>query len=1034
MKKNLKIVSSIALAGMLATNVVGTASLAATTENQTKTAPVGVYNKLINGKKVVPFVLASRNDSVTIKDIKDKFDITKFNGVSVPDENTVVGTGDTFTSNGEVYTVVVYGDVDGNGIIDVMDALSTEEHITGITKLDAIKEEAADVVNDGNIDVLDSLAIKEYVVELTDTIIDKLPEKEEEVVNSNYTITVNENGMINRQNEKSTTLNVKVAKTLDKEATYTIKAKGIDNEEKVIGTATIPAHTDFVKIENIDLSSFKDGAVTLTFVEGDKAVAKVETTKNTVAPADTNVTTKRVSTKQATLSLEKCGESDITKVHYLVQGVDEAAETDITKLTGEIAVSNNTVKEASVATDLETAKAYKVTYVLENAYGSMSEVKTVVIAKDDANVKAEEKVEKVNTPDLSKTETAEFTWTAKSGKTYVATLYKDGKAVKSMDVTAGTVDFTTDMQEVGKYKVSVFVKGAQDGTSTNSETTTSEEVEITKLTAVTDLKVENEKENIKLSWTNSQAKDDFNSYKIDLYTINEDGEEELNRTVVAPENDKNEVNFAINANTMYIAKVSLIAKDGQMAVLDSDITESKEFYRVSAPVITANTDIGTNYATLEITPIQINNKKVSYKVKIYDVKEDNDATEARYTLKTTKSVEVKDGKITVDGLESMRAYAFKIVANVDGKEVESDYSSELKTLPEIKNVTVAKVEDAEKANSGKVAVDGTAIIVNGYSLNRTDYAGVTSDKIDKEYKIIEALEEGDTLSISEDINSITVKLDGGASAQIAERDFSSIDLSKATVSVESNNFSKTIKGTFKELQLLGTESIFTLTDAQAEKITLSNGVEVQGNKDYTLNANASATINKVKVSTQKETDINAIGSDLVIEANKEANNLVFENKTETATITFNGLGDNTSEQSGTITIKSNGGKVTVASNKVNVSSKLNIEVNNGDVDISEESLTGDKNITVAKDANTTIHANAKTKAPVALTNVEAKDYTDEEIKNLFGENVVVAQVREYINSFGINGKGAKITVAKDSTDVTITFEKAVDTTSVSNIK
>lgn len=1034
MKKNLKIVSSIALAGMLATNVVGTASLAATTENQTKTAPVGVYNKLINGKKVVPFVLASRNDSVTIKDIKDKFDITKFNGVSVPDENTVVGTGDTFTSNGEVYTVVVYGDVDGNGIIDVMDALSTEEHITGITKLDSIKEEAADVVNDGNIDVLDSLAIKEYVVELTDTIIDKLPEKEEEVVNSNYTITVNENGMINRQNEKSTTLNVKVAKTLDKEATYTIKAKGIDNEEKVIGTATIPAHTDFVKIENIDLSSFKDGAVTLTFVEGDKAVAKVETTKNTVAPADTNVTTKRVSTKQATLSLEKCGESDITKVHYLVQGVDEATETDITKLTGEIAVSNNTVKEASVATDLETAKAYKVTYVLENAYGSMSEVKTVVIAKDDANVKAEEKVEKVNTPDLSKTETAEFTWTAKSGKTYVATLYKDGKAVKSMDVTTGAVDFTTDMQEVGKYKVSVFVKGAQDGTSTNSETTTSEEVEVTKLTAVTDLKVENEKENIKLSWTNSQAKDDFNSYKIDLYTINEDGEEELNRTVVAPENDKNEVNFAINANTMYIAKVSLIAKDGQMAVLDSDITESKEFYRVSAPVITANTDIGTNYATLEITPIQINNKKVSYKVKIYDVKEDNDATEARYTLKTTKSVEVKDGKITVDGLESMRAYAFKIVANVDGKEVESDYSSELKTLPEIKNVTVAKVEEAEKANSGKVAVDGTAIIVNGYSLNRTDYAGVTSDKIDKEYKIIEALEEGDTLSISEDINSITVKLDGGASAQIAERDFSSIDLSKATVSVESNNFSKTIKGTFKELQLLGTESIFTLTDAQAEKIMLSNGVEVQGNKDYTLNANASATINKVKVSTQKETNINAIGSDLVIEANKEANNLVFENKAETATITFNGLGDNTSEQSGTITIKSNGGKVTVASNKVNVSSKLNIEVNNGDVDISEESLTGDKNITVAKDANTTIHANAKTKAPVALTNVEAKDYTDEEIKNLFGENVVVAQVREYINSFGINGKGAKITVAKDSTDVTITFEKAVDTTSVSNIK
>ena len=177
-----------------------------------------------------------------------------------------------------------------------------------------------------------------------------------------------------------------------------------------------------------------------------------------------------------------------------------------------------------------------------------------------------------------------------------------------------------------------------------------------------------------------------------------------------------------------------------------------------------------------------------------------------------------------------------------------------------------------------------------------------------------------------------------------------------------------------------------------------------------------------------------MGANLELDAGKEANNLVFENKTDNAVITFNGLGDNTSEQKGTITMKSNGGSITVKSDKVNISSKLDIQVNSGDIDISEESITGEKNISIAKDANTTINAIAKTKAPVTLTNIEAKDYTDEEIVTMFGEDIVVEEVRAYINSFGVNGKGAKITVAKDSTEVTITFEKATESTNISNLK
>ena len=1038
MKKNFKIVSSLALAGLLATNAVGAVS-AATANDQITTEPVGVYKKLVEGKTIVPFVLTNRDDVLTIKDIKEskEFNITKFNGLSISDENTVVGTGDTFTSNGQEYTVVIYGDVDGNGKINGTDALVLEKHITGIEKIDAVQQEAADVANNAKLNGTDSLTIKKYVVGLTDEIIDTLPEKEEEVINSNYEIQVNENGIINRQTATNTKLKIKVAKTLDKATNYVIYAKTADGKDMQVGTVVIPAHTDYVET-NVNLSGLEDGKVTITFVDAEEAtVAKVETEKNIIEPVATNVTTKRTSTKQATLSLEKCGESDIVKVHYLVQAIDEATKTDVADLKGTINISNNKVENATVATELETAKAYKVTYALENSYGSVSDIKTVVITSDAADIKVEEKVEKITNPDLSKTDSAEFTWDAESGKTYAVTLYKDGEPVKAVEVTEGSVDFTADMDKVGTYQIAVFVKGDDKGVvSSSSEITKSDEVKVTRLSALTNLKIENGKDNkVKLSWDNSNKKEDFGTYQIDLYTVNEKGEEIKNTTITAPENDKNEVTFTITPNTMYLVKAKVIAKDGQMAVLDSEEAKTQEFYKVSAPIISANTDIGTNYVTLEVAPIQINNKEVSYSVKVYDVKTNNDQTEARYTLKATQNVEVKDGKMTITGLEQNKTYAFKVVAKVDANEVESDYSTEVKTLMEIKDLIVGTPEEASKENSGKVAVDGTNIIINGKTLSRGNYSGVTSDKIDKEYKIIEALENGDKVTINEDASAITVELDGGASAEVALRDFSAIDLSKTTISIKSNNFDKTIKGNFKAIELTGTEETsYTLTDANAEKITLNNGIEVSGDKVYTVKANATVTINNIKVGTEKEIAIDAMGANLELDAGKEANNLVFENKTDNAVITFNGLGDNTSEQKGTITMKSNGGSITVKSDKVNISSKLDIQVNSGDIDISEESITGEKNISIAKDANTTINAIAKTKAPVTLTNIEAKDYTDEEIVAMFGKDVVVEEVRTYINSFGVNGKGAKITVAKDSTEVTITFEKATESTNISNLK
>ena len=1064
MNKKLKIVSSLALAGMLVTGGFGVGKVFADSTSDSLTNPVGIYNKLVQGKTVVPYVLANKDDKLTVKDVTEsdifKGNVSTVDGTAVTDQSKLVGTGDVIkTTDGKEYTVVLYGDVDGNGGATGIDALRILDASAGNITLTDVEREAADVKNDGNLNSIDALYLQEFVVG-NHGVISNLPEAEEEVVESNYTFSIKDAGYVNSVNKGAVTLKIDLDEVLTENDVTPFKLVISDEDKEtadVESTVNIGKNLVSVETEKIDLSSLSDGTITVTMKDKDEnVVATYKMEKNTVQPNATNVNTNRTGTRTATLSLEKCGESGITKVKYVVKRLTdpaEAAPTKVEDLTNTINASNGKVENVQVADNLDTKVAYTVYYVLENEYGSQSGIKSVVIASDDNSVKAEEALKEVVAPDLTKEDatTAVFSWgedeNYDSSKTYIATLYKDGEPIYVEEINGSetTPEFTAKMNENGKYKVSVVVKGNAEGTSTNSTATESEEVTVSTLAAVSDVKIENTDDGIILSWNNPNGKEEFKEYAISLYSINDKGEEVLVADAnITCANDQNKVDITseIELNTIYVAKVNVVALDGQMAVLTPEEVTSNQFYVVEEPTVN-NSDRGTNSITFTINPIKFPNKTVEYKVEVYNVISENDPPVYEYKYNTTEEVTVnRDNEVTIDGLEASSAYAFRLIAIVDGNEVKSDYSLEIWTLPEINNITVGTVEDAKKENSAKIAADDTTLYING-----VEY---TDPELEPARKIVKNLKEGDVVTISDDASNVEIKL--GGTADNEARDFGNTDFAKSTVVLENNNFNKTISGTFKSLTLKGAGTIFdvdgvTIADENEGQLVITDGVEVSGDNYYTVESNAEVTINKVNVSTSDEMKLVAEGKDLaVVVENGVTSDVVFENATEgDAVIAFIGDDTFTAEQAGTITIKSEGGKVTVLSSQVNVSADIKVEVNKGEVDITEPALTGDKEISVSadKDNPAIVTAVSKTDAPDAVINYcddendtlafELKDYTDEEIKEMFGvekqEDIIA--IDEYISSFGLNGTGATLGVEAGNV-VTITFTGSVD--KIENIK
>ena len=1090
MKKNFKFLSSLALTGMLATSVMGTPAFAATTENTTKTEPVGIYEKLVTGKKIVPFVLANRDDKVTISDLTARYNVVQFNGASVMDPKTVVCTGDTFKVRGESkeYTVVVYGDVDKDGSITVLDALALQQYIT---ELDAVQLEAANVVRaDGSgVNIVDALHLQQYRAKLTEEIIDKTPAPETAEEPSNYTVVMNEKGIVNNVNIKESKMTIELAEQLEKEQTVTVqlvKEDGTTVELKA--DVTVPAYTSKVPVDLGDittkLADFEDGIVNgkIVTTENGKTVTVGTFTferRTSVLPEAARVTTNRTSTPDATISFVAKGDSDVVKMYYVVKEISEAAPTTLEELTETINVTNNKLENATITTTLENDKAYKVYYVLENSYGSIHDVANIaeaVITKDTSAVTTEKKVAKVEAPVLAKegenVTTAEFTWEladgeATTGKTYLVTLYKDGKVVEEVPVNAAltTTGFADKMTEAGTYKVAVVVKGKADGTTKDSEATESKEVTVAKLNPVTNIDFAVETvagvDVKKLTWDSEYDEEAIENYSIQLKVLNDKEYEDEGAAFTVTEKEA-DISAKITDNKIYKAEITVVKKDGQLAQINSDVATSKEFFTVKTSTITVD-DKTEKSVTLKLTtPVTVEGKTTTYDVEVYEVTGEDGTTKPKYTKVDTKvnlAID-KDNNIVVEGLKSNQAYTFKLIANVEGIQGESGFIAETTTLcemPAIKNLTVVATADEAGANKiVKVAGANAGLNINGTLIKDAEIANYP-EALAKINTIMDNLVPNDVITL--DGEKLTVKLPNEASASgVYIRDFTDTTAGMI-LEIEGNKFSKTIQTTAGEdnqpaqVILKGEGAIFNIAGLNADKVVLNNSIVVTtGAQPVTVAAGTTVTINTVKVTAQSEVTLTATGKNLVVTPNNGSNNLTFENTTTGNTnITFKGESGFGSTQAGTITIKSTNGTVTVKGEDMNVASNITVDVKEGEVDITSNTLGGNKNVNVSssKDATTTVKAIAKTAAPDELKGktVELKVYDAEneedmdELKAALGvasvSSELLAKVQEYINAFAINGKGATVAVdATDATKVTITLDNTVEVSnvSISNIK
>ena len=171
-----KVLSTLTLGGVLAASIAGAGVLAAEATDTVKTTPLGTYKKLVEGKTVLLFKLAQEGDVISVSDVENAFP-----GKTVIASENQLGTGDEVTIEGATYTIVVYGDANGDGVINTGDAVIVKRAAAELTELTDVQKVALELNGDEKVNTGDAIRIQRVAAGdlAVENIVDKqIPAKE----------------------------------------------------------------------------------------------------------------------------------------------------------------------------------------------------------------------------------------------------------------------------------------------------------------------------------------------------------------------------------------------------------------------------------------------------------------------------------------------------------------------------------------------------------------------------------------------------------------------------------------------------------------------------------------------------------------------------------------------------------------------------------------------------------------------------------------------------------------------------------------
>lgn len=1083
MNKSLKVVSSVALAGMLAINVLNPITLAKSVDDRYDTRLAGTY------KGMAQFVLANKNDYVTYREIanSDKFtNVESFKGAGVPsNDNELAQTGDKFVADGKEYTVVVYGGVDkSSDRLTQDDALKILKHFTGSSKMtNAAELEAANVdrTND-RITQDDALQVLKYFTGSTSTLIkgnlphDEIGDEEDQ----NFTIEMTTDYINNQSLTSGPDFKIKITNPLETRKTgLKLQIEGLDingNKITLVGANTITIDANSVSTSavsfgstpkdtnngNKTLNDCVNGTLKVTLLESDGTTV-IRTTTVEKRAADTNIAnikTNRLNSIEAEISFEGMGEYDVKNVYYTLDGT--TPDTDCEK----IEVTGNKVTNKKIDLPISgagTSTNYTFTYLVEDIYGNQSDgTDTATILTPEDQAKQQDKV-KV-TLDTAVTNKVKFNvktldGTADNTEDLKYVLYKNGKIIANGDVTSDQEKIeiaSGSLDGVGTYKISVIVVG--DTTKPADSEATDVEFEVKQLPSISNITIAKDENNkLKIDWSKSSDEENCNGYTITIYEVDANGEATIAKTVTTNANAA--INPAVNVtsdntyvfgassgnlaeNKAYIAKIT--ANAGNVFYTNSEETTSNQLFVLSASDL-AITNVGTPTAGVindtDITPNTIKLSVTSGKTALPGVKymvnvyKDNGASDLaiRYTDKKSKEYTINsDGDIIVDTyLQPGQKYGIEleeVIGDVVNKTAIIPVTTKV-AAPVVNGLTVAQyVADTESsAYTNKIAVDSNDIYINGvkYTLGGDYNTELTNIKT-----IVSQLVAGDKLTIDNDIVTIILKDNKNKALSFG----TALDGKKVVIS-DPTKSEKTITATAPtKMTLQGTNALYNV-EAVGSEVEVDSGViklTTDGaNQNVTLNPNCNVAINGLTVSNTAKTKLVVADANTAnVTANTETNTLGFTTNGALA-LTITGLANLTSVQNGAININA-AGNVSVTASNVNVQAQINVTTSAGTVNLTNTTLNGIKKITVSNNGTVTYTYTSDT--PIALTNLALRNYTNEELiyDNSDPQNVVgisgvtesnVEEVKDFIDLMRsiVTNNNAKITTTGNNANVIITL-------------